>query len=359
MLTQWLPNTDTKIGRLDYTDLLNILPGKNKRLLNTSVVPPNMIMKSLDAIDNNFDTLLMTNVDPWLFHKDEQIILSHKALRGKKVFIQTQEYKHKYLGNNCYRIAYPIWYANRILPDERQFVPKIRNLPYGFGCLNNRPALHRLLLGTELFKRNLLDKIVFTQNNTQVLWWCENAIYAKGEIDPRYHQDMALLESIPEFHEYKKLLPITWNSEKILANHHIHHYAETHTYCNITTEAVTEMIPYEQNVSLPEVSEKSPKPFISDQIPLFLASRGHNNYFKSLGFELMEDLLPAGFDDFNTRNKITAIVDVIEKGRDFIENFYFEHIAEIKHNHDLVFSKEVDNLLLRNIDEFIKNPANV
>lgn len=346
-----------KINRIDFSPLVNILPGKNKKMLNISVITPAEILKLLDKLDNNFDTLLLATLDTWFFHSAESMILSHPALKGKTVFIQTQEYTNKYLGNNCWRLSYPsfLMYKNRLLPADAGFTVKEKNLPYGFGSLNNRPALHRLLLGTELFNKQLLNQIVFTQNNTQKLSLYPTVDYPAGEINPRFYQDMDLLIDTPGFLEYQKLLPIKWNGEEIQNNHHVHHYAETHTYCNILTESVTEMIPYEQNINLPEVSEKSHKPFISGQIPLYLAPKGHNGYFKNLGFELMEELTPVNFDNFNTRDKITAIAEVVSRGREFIEDFYFNHLREIKHNHELIFSDKIDQTILSDIEQFIKN----
>jgi hypothetical protein len=349
--------TKHAIFKTDFSPLVDILPGKNKKFLNYSIIRPEEILQLLDRLDNNFDTLIMATVDTWFFHDAEPIILSHPVLKGKMVFLQTQEYTNKYLGNNCWRLSYPslLMYNNRSLPADNTFKIKEKNLPYGFGSLNNRPALHRLLLGTELFNRGLLDNIVFTQNNTQKLALFPPPVCTPGKVDSRYWQDIDLLYNTPGFLEYEKLLPIKWQGEEIQNKWSIHHYAETNTYCNITTESVTEMIPYEKNINLPEVSEKSHKPFMSGQIPLFLAPQGHNAYFKNLGFELMEDLTPPGFDQFNTQNKIKAIADVVARGREWIEDFYFSHLREIKHNHYLIFSDKIDQLILSRIKNFIKN----
>ena len=345
-----------KINQIDFSPLVDILPGQRKKMLNISVISPDQILKLLDNLKDDFDTLLLATVDTWFFHDHEQLILSHPTLKGKTVFIQTQEYTNKYLGNNHWRLSWPpfLLRTNRALSPDPTFKIKPIGLSYGFGSLNNRPALHRLLLGTELFNRNLLDQIVFTQNNTQKSPHYPTVPYPPGEIDPRLHQDMDLLESTPGFLEYKKLLPIKWQGQEIQNFNNIHHYAETHTYCNIVTESVTEKIPYDLNISLPEVSEKSHKPFMSGQIPLFLAAQGHNAYFKKLGFELMEDLTPQGFDNLNTMSKIQAIADIVAQGREFIETFYFSHIKEIQHNHNLIFSDAPDTIILNRIKNIIQ-----
>ena len=65
-----------KIRHLDYTDLLNILPGHKKRLLDISCLSIDQILKSIDQLNSNFDTVVLANVDPW-FHSDteEQILI--------------------------------------------------------------------------------------------------------------------------------------------------------------------------------------------------------------------------------------------------------------------------------------------
>jgi hypothetical protein len=340
--------TNTKIARVDYRTLFDVLPGKNKYMLNISNIFPNDILKLLDSLKGvDFDTILLANVDTWFFHSFEPELFAHPALKNKNVIIQTIEYDSKYLGDNHWRISYPIWYTHRILKEDKKFIPKDKKLPYGFGCLNNRPALHRLLLGTELFNRGLLDKIVFVQNNTKAFHRdTTHTLYAPGEIAPHLLQDPDLLDNTPGYKEYKKLLPIRWNNEEIKNNHAVYHYAESQTYCNITTESVTEMIPYTQNVTLPEVSEKSHKTFISGQIPIFLAAPGHNQYFKNLGFEFVDQLTCDNFDNFRTYDRIRAIADVVEKGRDYIEDTYFNNLDLIKHNHELIYSNKTDQILL-------------
>ena len=346
-----MPNN--KIGYLDYTDLLNILPGHKKRLLDISCLSIDQILKSIDQLNSNFDTVVLANVDPWFHNDTEEQIFDHPKLSNKFVFLQTQQYDNSYLGNHKWHISFPAWYINRILPKNNQFKAKPKNLNYGFGSLNNRPALHRLLLGIELNNRNLLKNIVFTQNNSHILSGETAVEYTPGKIDPRFYQDEAWLNSQPGFQEYKKLLPILWQNQPIENRQDVYHYAETDTYCNITTEAATEHIPYNRSINLPEISEKSHKPFISGQIPVYLAAQGHNTYLKDLGYDLFDELLPANFDNYNTLSKINSIVNLIEQGKEFIEQIYFDNINRIKHNYKLISEQTTDKIILKRIQDLL------
>ena len=70
---------------------------------------------------------------------------------------------------------------------------------------------------------------------------------------------------------------------------------------------------------------------------------------KDLGFEMMEDILPAGYDDMPTLQKIDAIVATVAKGREFVRDFYFDHLEEIEHNYELVNSTRVEDLIVQKI----------
>ena len=346
-----------KIGILDFDPLVNLLPGARKCFLDITALSHNELLDTLSSLDTAFDSMILSTVDHWHNYEQEQEIFDHPVLKDKLVFLQTQTYQNQYLGHNCWRLSYPSWYLNRHSqyrqsPGLREFRIKPKQLPRGFGCLNNRPALHRLLLGTALNNRGLLDQMIFTQNNTQAM--CHtNPVYPAGCIDPQCNEDPGILDSVLGWYEYLRLLPIKWQNQAIQNQHCVYHDAEINTYCNILTEATTGRIPYNLDINLPEISEKSHKPFVSGQIPLYLAARGHTAYLQGIGFEVMSDLTPAGFDDLGTLDRIQAIVDVVARGRDWIENFYYDHIKEIQHNHELVFAHKTDQIILQRIQEVV------
>jgi hypothetical protein len=155
------------------------------------------------------------------------------------------------------------------------------------------------------------------------------------------------------------LLPIKHHSEITTNNfkddHSIDHEAYQNAYCNIVTESETEEYPYFQNINLPVITEKSYKPFLSRQIPLMLAPQGHIKYLQGLGFDLMTDLLPNDFDDFPVLQKIDAIVGIVNKGKEFIKDFYFSHLSELQHNYELVNSDKVENIITQRINNILND----
>ena len=92
---------------------------------------------------------------------------------------------------------------------------------------------------------------------------------------------------------------------------------------------------------------------MAGQVPIMFAARGHTAYLKGLGFEMMEDLLPMGYDQMPVLQKIENIIAIVTKGKDFIEDFYFNHLREIKHNYELFNSTKVEELVIKRIKDIM------
>jgi hypothetical protein len=332
----------------DYAPLLGILPGDRRKIIDVSSRSPENILKMLDQITGRTDTVVLFNGDVWRYVDAEKEIFNYSKLQDKNVFLQTIGYTNNKITNRHWKISFPLFYW-QVHKLTEQFVAKSNSLKYGFSCLNNNTNIHRTLLGYNLYKHNLLNDIIFSQN----------IVASKGSyaID-RVSEDAKILNLV-NFEEYKKLLPIRYNEDLSplldfsLDHNSIKSDAFTHAYCNIVTESDCEEYPYSRNINLPVVTEKSYKPFRAGQIPIMLVARGHIVYLKSLGFEMMEDLLPVGFDQMNTPQKINAIVTIASKGNEFIKDFYFSHLREIQHNYELINSNKVEELILQNITNIL------
>lgn len=342
-----------------FQPLVSILPGQNKIVIDTSSISTEQIDRALARVTNVHDTVVLANVDVWVYYTLDDYIVNHPLLQNKNTYIATLGYDNQQLSDRCWRLSWPMWYFYRNLPKDTEFKPRSPGLKYHYGSLNNRPAPHRLLLGYHLFQRGLLNRIIYTQNNTSQQSEVTEKIYPAGTIDgfnpdyPAYEQ----LARIENFSEYQQLLPIRWQNQPITNQHTVHHPAELETYCYILTEAMirdpvwNETTGQMEYKNLPIMSEKTWRPWASDQIPVFLAAQGHLDYVQSLGFEPMLDLYPQGYDYLTLEEKVATIVDIVEMSN--IEDFYFAHLKEIEHNHRLVFSNSVEQLVLKRIKEFI------
>jgi len=316
--------------------------------INIGSRPPDQIFNILDTTEIISDCVLLFNGDVWRYFDAEQDIFNHPALSGKTVFLQTLGYTNTKYNELHYHISYPEFYFART--KNTNILPLANNLKYGFSCLNNTLSIERFILGYNFYESNLLDNIIFSQN----LRFSENTFARLEEdLDDEYNE-----LDLPNFYEYKKLLPISYYEDttdhgKIARDHAVDHPAFKDAYCNIAVESACEEYPYERNINLPVITEKSYKPFRARQIPLMIGARGHYAYLKSLGFEMMEDLLPSGYDVMPFLQKVDAVVSTVAKGQEFAKDFYFSHLMEIEHNFDLVNSDKVDNLILQRIKDIL------
>jgi hypothetical protein len=298
---------------------------------------PYQMQQLLDNFNESCDTLLLLD-ELWRYPECTEIIINHPNLTHKNVFMISSGYQNKQLAPRTWMISWPIYFLQS-LNLATDFSTKPTDLKIGFNCLNNGTQVHRIILGYQLHQHRLLNQVLFTQNNQGPL----NAL---------------ILDTFSGMEEYKKILPIllpdvndppSKNSRDY--GTYVYHYSYRDSYCNIVTESETDGFPYQ--LPLETITEKSYKPFVAKQIPIMLAGRGHIAYLKNLGFEMMEELLPTNYDYMWTDQKISAIVDVVAKGPEFIKEFYFDHMKEINHNHELWFSGKIKQTILQRIQNII------
>lgn len=297
---------------------------------------PDQVKYFLDNFDKTCDTILIFD-ELWRYTECDQFILDHPKFKNKDTFIITGGYQNQQLGPRLWKLSWPAHFLSN-LNKPTDFAIKEHNLKFGFNCLNNRLSVPRVLLGYYLHKNNLLDQVMFTQ------------LIKKGTADAD------IFKTLPNFDQYKSMLPIELtdcldptSGDVSGVGIDVYHHSYHSTYCNIVTETETEDIPFSRKKDIEFLSEKSYKPFVAKQVPLILSCRGHIAYLKSLGFEMMEDLLPPDYDQMWTEQKISAIVDIVSRGRDYIEDFYFSHLREIEHNHELYFSGKIEQTMMQNI----------
>jgi hypothetical protein len=338
-------NTSTSLSPdQQFISLLQLTSGQGINICSQSL---DQILSTLDSHDIKQNTVVLLNGDVWRYGDRLAEISRHPKLSTKRVILQTPGYTNTKFDDRLYEISYPCWYWSREKLSKK-FVPLDQNLKYGFSCLNNNNSIHRTLLGYHLYSNNLLSDMMFTQNLV-------NPFYTQRVFEDANELNLDL----NIYQDYLKLLPIRHSSElnidlnatiTPITCQSIDHEAYHNAYCNILVESECEGYPYYQDINLPISTEKTYKPFRSKQVPLMLVARGHIKYLQGLGFELMTDLLPLGFDNMPVLQKIQEIVNIVKQGREFIKDFYFSHLREIQHNYELVNSDKVEKIILQRIE---------
>lgn len=321
---------------MTISNIKTLLP-KDCKIIDTRSMLPNDIMQIIrEQKVNKHDIVCLINADVWRYG-DDVLLQKFFSECGSTFLIFHMGYQHRKILGRIHEIPWPYFLFTRTKQTEK-FIPKASALPWGFSCLNNKQNIHRLLFGYSLWRQRLESEIIFTQNN----------------IDPDavggFHR--VILDTMPDYKDFERLLPIRWSNEEnknisYSSDHSINHDAFSICYANIVTESEFESFYYPGvGINTPVITEKSFKPLMSGQIPLYLTARGHLSYMKYLGFETFDQLLPNDYDQLGTLSKIATLIDLIKQGKDFIESVYFDNLSAVRHNFDLIQSQQVDDIII-------------
>lgn len=323
--------------------LASLVPMKSVTIWISSALPE-QIIEYLDrsANQDSSPAVILVNGDVWRYDKST-ILNQYFSTDPRTFFITYLGYKNYRKSENVFYLSWPVHYFTRPKNFDIKF-KDLTNSPFGFSCLNNNSSFHRLILGHHLLANGMIDNMIFSQNLT-------NLPIGNYEV---------MLAQLPHWEQFRSQLPIRWPYEKQTEFagppenfHRIDHDAFNLALCNIATESEMESFDSNgKNVDLEIITEKSYKPLSAGQVPIFFAAKGHMAHLRSLGFEVMEDLVPTGFDQMGVFDKATAVVDIVKQGYDFISEFHASHRREITHNFELIHSLKVDQLVRENIRSF-------
>lgn len=333
---------DRELKILD--NISEVLPTHTK-IINISCLVPDQIIEKIKSHNvSASDLICLRNADVWRYGDDPALNLFFYDLKAT-ILIFHIGYTYRQVSENVHEIPWPHFLFVR-RRSQNKFVPKPPGLTWGVGCLNNGYRLHRLILGHELWKSDLITQMVFTQN-----------VYDKSGL-VGFHR--VLVDNLPDFADYESMLPIRWQEPVFKGDlgfqvdKTVNHDAYEKCYANIVTESETQALYWPGvGVHVPILSEKSFKPFLAGQLAIFLASPGHLARLKELGFETFDSILPQGYDQFGMIGQIKSIVQLVRQGRQWFESIYYDHLNEIKHNYDFNNSYELDQLVIASTKDLV------
>lgn len=216
-----------------------------------------------------------------------------------------------------------------------------------FTSRNGRFNSHRVYTIYKLFKEELNDNLV-----TALFYQDISYDSSLKNIDTEY------LEKIDkEFYETKisPRIPITidnlvsWEDGGYDLKGDMHHNLDFFdSYIDLVTENVCNTPNNEYE--LVTMTEKSIKPLLYYQIPLYVTQQNHAKYLKELGFDLFEDVFPIDYDLKSDVNRIDSIVNLIKEKKNFdFQTFFEENKDRFLNNRNLcikyAFSNGMDSLL--------------
>lgn len=204
----------------------------------------------------------------------------------------------------------------------------VLNLPKThFVSLVRLPKQFRVIATCEILDRNLL------QYGSCSLGSVTNESYS---VTNESYKDL-MFEFAPE--KYKPLLPLSIDG-RIDSNDKAYkgfNKKISHAFINFVHESGYERELNNDYYNVPFITEKSIKPFIWGQIPIFLTYYNTLDFLRNLGFDLFDDIINHSYDnERDPKKRITMVVDELEK--------------ICKWSID-----ECKNYKINNLDRFIKN----
>lgn len=184
-----------------------------------------------------------------------------------------------------------------------------------FLSLNNSCRLHRVYLLGKLLERNLsLDNCSFLFSTGTPKGWKFNREILKNSLDELLSNKIITNEFYDNVYGYDlpKILDYDNRNATFIHNELGNLY---NIILNLVTENVTGMTWGDiSNDKIYTFTEKSIKPFLAKQIPLFFALPGHLNVLRQLGFDMFDDLIDNSYDnESNHTKRLDLILDEIEK----------------------------------------------
>jgi hypothetical protein len=290
-----------------------------------------LIRNYLKWAAENYNKLLIVEQHPF-FDSDEKYIntkneiLEIAAQLNLDLYFLTADYRHwdNILTNKCF---YPHWYfelrANAVEFNYRSFQwPSTRK--YTFSCNNmSNYRSEKIYNYIECFRRYRKDWLISIYDHLRTQM-------SKVDINDvgKINKDQIDIWNNEIKHTIKLYKNDLYNNEPCNNAMSTLFPGHVDAYCNLVME---------HSMEIEILSEKSFKPFVAGQIPVYLAHAGACTALSKLGFDL--------FHDFVDHNNYDSI------GLGCVDRFPESWVERVDKVHELI-----DQLYMTNFEDFIHDP---
>ena len=200
-----------------------------------------------------------------------------------------------------------------------------RNRPsHHFISLARHPKFHRIAATVELLDRGLQDLGYMSLGSTENRYFWENL----SAVPVRYHHLMPMILDHRDVQEQD----IYGSTDDRMVR----------AFANLVMESSYEEKPWGTSLwNVPFMTEKTMKPFIWGQVPVFLAHQHSLKFLRDWGFDLFEDIVDHSYDcdpDSSGRRVVLAI-DQLEKickmPIEHWQQYKIDNMDRFKHNDEM------------------------
>jgi hypothetical protein len=319
-----------------------------------------LLKDHLTWVAANYNKLLIVENHPFFETDEKYISTKNEILKianqlNLDLYFLTADYQHwgNSLTNECF---YPNWYfelrCHALQNNYREFDWPITR-KYNFSC-NNRSNYRseKIYNYIECFRRYRKDWIISIYDHP-------HAEISKLDLNnvQKINEDQIKIWNEQIKHKINFYKPDLYNQEQHNAMNTLFS-GHVDSYCNLVME---------HSMEIEILSEKSFKPFISKQIPVYLAHAGACTFLTKLGFDL--------FYDFVDHSKYDSIglgckdrfpetwVERVDRVHELIDNLYTTNFTDFFHdpntkqrlqnNQDYFYSDAIDKLCVYHFDQLL------
>lgn len=219
--------------------------------------------------------------------------------------------------------------------------------------LNGSVRVHRILFLLSLYKNNLLDKLNCSfrfYDHSDVDSFQENSfdsmVVELKQNDKITDDDVSLLN------ELKNRIPIEIDKYNLTPSQNSMSVFDS--VMNIVVENVYGYFCCDKKNPSITVTEKTLKPFMTHNIPIFVGLPGTVSFVRSMGYDVFDDLVDHSYDnEVDELKRMDMIIDEIKKFVDFdLVSFYNQNKYRFIRNKENVYYRTIGGYTL--LRDFLK-----
>jgi hypothetical protein len=281
---------------------------------------------------------------------NQKIIESIFAAISLPVVWLTADWRLWHSGNTNNRTFFPAWYfrlRDHAVNNQYYNYPIPTERKYNFSCCNfSNLRSEKLFNYIECYKRKRSDWYLTIYNHPT---WCEAPYDISNRTGiPLEHRILWQDEIRPKIKDYSYDL---LNGEYQNLAYSTIHPGHIDAYCNLVME---------HSMEIEIASEKTFKPFIAEQIPIFLGAIGIAKFVESLGFDIFRDFVDHDaydISDYYYIDRITAVHQEIDRiyATDNWQTFFNrpDVVARKLKNKYHFYSDHIDHMTVLHLDRML------
>ena len=220
-------------------------------------------------------------------------------------------------------------------------------------CFNGSTRVSRVLLLSHFLKNNLIDEIrcsfKFYDHHDETK--LNEKVYDElvdGLLDDNYINKTEHTQLL----DYKNYLPLNYDNFQ-MANRKVRQEVYSCIF-NVVTENTYGSFCCEDIKDTNTFTEKTFKPFMMEQIPIFVAQPYHVELLREIGYDVFDDIIDHSYDEEPDEEKrMELIIQEIKKTLDKDgTSFYYDNLERFLHNRELTYQHTHDGY--RYLKEFLK-----